>query len=298
MRNVLLVVLLAAVALGIGIGCGGESAPQTESGSPTGFFPDKIDSLSIVRSSDVRLFVGDSLWEYINGGAELYHLYGFGDVATAYYSRGETEIVGDVYRFDSDEGCFGLYSELRPPEADPVPYGVEGFSTGASTDYVKGRYLVRLTGYDETEATVNLIADMAAIMNAAVPGTTELPATFARLPETNKVERSEFYKADSYLGHDFLKRVYGRLYAIDGDTLTFFCVEAGNILQNWRDAAGDDASDYGGSDMIGFDDSGLIVTSDYYGDILVGKRAGWLLGVIGFRQEHQAAITAWTENFR
>jgi hypothetical protein len=73
------------------------------------------------------VFVGDSLWEYINGGAELYHTYEFVDVATAYYLQDSTEIVVDIYRFATPDDAYGMYTQLRPGGPGTMNYGIEGF---------------------------------------------------------------------------------------------------------------------------------------------------------------------------
>ena len=113
------------------------------------FLPVAIEETGVTRSSEVRIFADTLLWEYINGGAELYHQYGFAEVATADYRRGQTEIVADVFRFETPEGAYGLYTAMRPDHPAVVPFGIEGFKSGSSMDYIKGSFLVRLTGYDE-----------------------------------------------------------------------------------------------------------------------------------------------------
>ncbi len=65
------------------VSCGGNAEQESATESAVDLMPEKIAETQLSRSSEPRLFVGDSLWEYINGGAEVYHTYDFVDVATA-----------------------------------------------------------------------------------------------------------------------------------------------------------------------------------------------------------------------
>ncbi len=150
------------------VACGGKN--QQSAGTNTiDLLPGNIDSLGITRISEPRLYVGDSLWEYIDGGAELYHAHNFVDVATADYICDSIELTIDIYSFENSDDAFGLYSVLRPPEASIVNIGIEGFVTINTLDFVKGRYLVRLVGFDESRKTRDAIDKFAPVLNNLVP---------------------------------------------------------------------------------------------------------------------------------
>jgi hypothetical protein len=56
-------------------------------------------------------YVGDDLFIYINGGAEIYHEYGFGQVSVRRYERGEERVSVEIYTMA--ESAFGIYSFSR-----------------------------------------------------------------------------------------------------------------------------------------------------------------------------------------
>ncbi len=116
-------------------GCGGgkKSSPDL---SCSNYLPDGIVEAGIERSSEVRTYEGESLFEYINGGAEIYHAYNFIEVATSTYGINGTEMVVDIYRFENPDNAYGLFASFRPDNPAFVQLGAEGFGSPASIDYV------------------------------------------------------------------------------------------------------------------------------------------------------------------
>ena len=79
-------------------GCG--SNVKQDVSSSAALLPAKAERANLERVGEIRTFVGDSLWEYIDGGAEVYHLYDFIDVTTADYKSDQIDLVADIYHFD------------------------------------------------------------------------------------------------------------------------------------------------------------------------------------------------------
>lgn len=257
------------------------------------FLVANVDSIDLERTTEVRIFVGDSLWEYINGGAELYHLYNFVEVATAYYRHQGTEVLVDIYKFDAADHAYGIYSMLRPDNSIPLEFGVEGFGSSSNLVFVKGAYVVMLTGFEQTEAVGNAIAKMAPVFEGIVPGSTDIPTSFALLPSENALTTSNKLFASSFLGLSFLDEVYSRLYILDGDTVTLFVTDdaAGVKFIEWKQSSGGESTV-----NLPFDDGmGIKVSSSYHGDIIAGLRKGRLIGIIGYKDGHRNFLTHWLE---
>ena len=53
--------------------------------------------------------------------------------------------------------------------------GVEGFAAAGSAVFVKGEYVAKLTGYDNSEATGTVISLMAHTLDSLIPGRTANP---------------------------------------------------------------------------------------------------------------------------
>jgi hypothetical protein len=260
------------------------------------YFPQKIEPFDIERKSEIRTFVGDSLYEYINGGAEIYHLYDFIEVATADYRCKQTEIVVDIYRFDNADDAYGLYSMIRPNDPRIVQFGVEGFVSTLSLDFVKGSFLVRLVGYDESSKTELVIDNLAKRLNELIPGTTNPPAMFSLLPLENKIRATDKYYSGSFLGRKFMTCVYSQDYILEGDTLTLFLTadDSDNKFRQWSEIAVTDDKIRNALKGLSYDDENVFMIIDnYYGKIVAGLKSGRLLGVVNYNEKHKAFLTVW-----
>ena len=292
-RTVLITIALSALVLA----CGSEQSKDDI--STVDLLAVSYDAVGIDRSSPPRTFVGRDLYEYINGGAELYHSYSFVEVATADYKKGATEMVVDLYRFDSPVNAFGLYSMLRPDEADLVRLGVEGFITPSKIEFVKGDLLVRVIGYDDSDETGLALINLSDEINKQLPGGTKLPAAFEPFPSGNVVPGSARYFAEAFLGQSFLTSVYCRDYQLDSSVLTLFLcnVDGGAKLLEWSRQAEQAGKLVDAPAGLAFDDGKAIGISDsYYGQIVAGIRGNRLVGIIGFSVEHQEFFDDWLDS--
>lgn len=263
------------------------------------YLPEKIDPFGIERTSKIRTFAGDSLYEYIDGGAEIYHLYDFIEVATADYRCNQTEIVVDIYRFDNADDAYGLYSMIRPDGPRIVQFGVEGFTSALSLDFVKGVFLVRLIGYDESSETELVIDNLAKRLNELVPGTTNPPAAFSLFPKENKISATDKYYSESFLGRKFLTCVYSQDYILEGDTLTLFSTadDSGDKFRQWSELAVTDDKIRNALKELPYDDENVFMIIDnYYGKIVAGLKSGRLLGIVNYNEKHKAFLTVWVNS--
>jgi hypothetical protein len=280
------------------VGCGGGEQP-TDRISPEDFLPNEFTDAAAQRLSEIRTFYGDSLWQYINGGAELYHRYNFVEVATTDYKTEVTEITVDIYRFDNAVNAYGLYSMIRPENARLVSLGVEGFVSLGSLQFVKGEYLVNLIGYDESDATNHALAQAAEELDKLIPGTTDRPDAFDLFPEDKALRATDRYLAEYFLGIGFLTHVYSRRYLLDTDTVTLFLSEDmpnAKLLEWSKHAAENGMIELVTSDLPFDDDKAFSTYDAYYGNIIAGLRKGKLVGMVGYSERHRKYLVEWLES--
>jgi hypothetical protein len=279
----------------LAIACGGE-ADKTSDTPAYEYFPQSVESVGLRMTSEIRLYVGDSLWEYIDGGAELYHSFGFVDVATADYEAGETEIVLDLYRFGNSEGAYGLYAGLRPDMPDIVPYGLEGYITGSSLEFVKGVFMVRMIAYDESDATVAAMKALAAYMSDVLPGTTDRPAMFDLFPVENAVNGSDRIVGEGFLGQASFQMVYTRDYDFGEETVTLFLSQDqdGAQFASYFSQTPEKERSAFGCDAFPFDENYCVVSNvGYYGEVLSGLINGKLAGTVNYSDQQKEFVIAW-----
>ena len=106
-------------------------------------FP-QIDGWAIAGPPQV--FSPDTLYDYINGGSDLYLKYDFEELQVAEYRKGQMSVSAEVYRHRDANHVFGIYSQERAQNADFVPLGAQGFYEKGSCNYIQDRYYVKLTG--------------------------------------------------------------------------------------------------------------------------------------------------------
>lgn len=157
--------LLGLLMIALFVSCDGKKT-ATET-SARNFLTDKIARVD--RVSDVRVFAGDSLTQYINGDAATYLSFNCQEVATADYKKGEAEMTVDIYRFDTPANTTALYHRLRSGQGTPLPVGTEGFASLGQIDFIKGVFLVRITGFDDSDMTSLLLAGLAADIATRLP---------------------------------------------------------------------------------------------------------------------------------
>lgn len=290
----LIALLMTTLAVMILSGCGSKESKETS--GITSFFPEKTTRSDLTRISDVRVFKGKSLWEYIDGGAEIYHQYNFLEVATADYKRDNIEVIVDIYKFDGPLNAFGLYSMLNPENADIVKLGVEGFVSPASVNFVKGEYLIRITGFEESSESDLALINTAEELNESIPGTIERPVQFGKLPEENRIPGTDKYYYQQFMGQVFLGGVFSRNYAIDADTVTLFISDdndGGKFLQ-WSEFAEQIKKKLNAPAGLPFDAGhSFIMEDNYYGNVIAGLKSGKLAGMINFKDKHKKFLTDW-----
>jgi hypothetical protein len=109
----------------------------------------------------------ETLFDYIDGGAELYLAYDFrGTLACRYERDGHPAIVADVFDMGVSEDAFGAFSaERQDPEAG-IGQGSE-YAAGLLR-FWKGRFFVSVWAEEETAATAEAVRGLGAKIAQAI----------------------------------------------------------------------------------------------------------------------------------
>jgi len=291
--------LTILVVLGSIIALSGCSKKQVGPVTPAAIL-EQLQLPGLNRTSPIQTYAGDSLYVYIDGGAELYIQYNFQDVSTIELKYNNTEFVADIYRFEKPTDAFGLYSMLRAPfnpaDSNNTTYGVESYTSPTSIDFVKGKYVVKLLGFEplpETKSVLNMVATQ---LNQLIPGSDQLPETFALFPKDSAIVHSEKYYTYNFLGYSFLDDVYSEDYQIDGDTLTLF-LSRHNAIEKFDKWMGQVKLTEAGmkylKDLPYDTGKSLVFADDYYGLIVVGRMDGELAGLLNFKDSQGQFLKDW-----
>lgn len=133
-----------------------------------------------------------TLYDYIDGGAELYLAFDFVRATTFAYTAGRgdeiDEIKVDVFDMGSPRGAFGVFAHGREAMAAEVGQGSE-YGGGLLT-FWKHRWFVSVLGYPETESKRQAVYELGRAIAALIPETGEPPAILTALPKPGLVEAS------------------------------------------------------------------------------------------------------------
>ncbi|MGB8957732.1 MAG: DUF6599 family protein [Candidatus Aminicenantales bacterium] len=136
-----------------------------------------------VKDGDPQEFVGEDLYTYIDGGAEIYREYGFRRVVLQDYKDGSGKSVSlEIFEMETPEAAYGIFTFKRSGKGKSVPLGSGGDLEDYYLNFWKGRFLATLTGFDETPATIDGLLAVAGAVDARIRDKADLPDLVAVLP--------------------------------------------------------------------------------------------------------------------
>ncbi len=133
-----------------------------------------------------------TLFNYIDGGAELYLSYGFKEVINRRYKReGQPDIVVDIFDMATAPNAFGVFSQSMETVDESFGQGSQ-VSKGLIV-FWKDHYYVSMMAYPETDESKKAIHTLAALIDNAIEKEGPLPAILSLLPEKSLVKESIRY---------------------------------------------------------------------------------------------------------
>jgi hypothetical protein len=164
------------------------------------------DPLPSKAATQAKTYDPDSLYQYIDGGADLYLLYDFRTLLHQDFKSGATELTADIYEMSKPEDAFGIYASERSPGYKFIAIGAEAYRDKGILNFVEDRYYVKLSGSGANPDA--LLGQFARLLAGRIGGVRSLPALLAKLPRENRVLHSEQYIKKDPMGHAFLAPSY------------------------------------------------------------------------------------------
>ena len=138
MRNHFVVAVALLLAAGFSTGCKRASQAFPASGAVTGWD----------KTGDTRSFNPDTLWTYIDGGADQYVNAGVVHAYTADYKfQGATDAVVDIYAMKTPAGAKTIFDADPAVGSKTVQLGDAARQYERSLVFMKGKNIVRITAY-------------------------------------------------------------------------------------------------------------------------------------------------------
>lgn len=140
------------------------------------------DSLGEWKISSIKFHTPENLWDYIDGGAELFLSYGFSKVQTVNYSaEDQPDILVDIFDMRSAPDAFGVFSYSRYD--DDQEYGQGSQHSGGLIIFWKDRYYISILAHPQTGESAAAIDRLARLIDREIGTTGPLPPELELLPE-------------------------------------------------------------------------------------------------------------------
>lgn len=168
--------------------------------NPAFTLPDEIDGWEV---DDAGLWDKQTLYTYINGGAELYLSHSFEQAASRRYTRGDQpEIMVDLFRMATPDDAYAVFSLSR--EKENAGFGENAQEGPGMLLFRKHRYCVSIVSYPVTDAAQAAVHRLARMIEQAIPEGTGSPDLIRHLPEAQQRRGSV-----RYFRHHAWQNVYG-----------------------------------------------------------------------------------------
>ena len=137
--------------------CGERSRDNANIGDVKSALRPKLAGFS--RSTDIRIFNRENLWEYNDGAAEIFLAQGFERIAVADYTDSQGELTAEIYLFSKAAGADSIYARYFRGDEKRIDVGDRGFIAPGQLIFQRGRLLVMINYYSDIPDTI--IADFA-----------------------------------------------------------------------------------------------------------------------------------------
>ncbi len=181
------------------------------------------------QSGEIQTFLPKTLYEYINGAADLYLSYNFEELkVTEYVNDRKASVIVDVYRHATRTDAFGIYSQERIPHAKYLDIGVQGYYEKNVLNVLSGNYYVKISSFNTGAYDQEILFVFAKRVSADIGEKGAFPLILTAFPKEGKVEHSEKYISKKFLGYAFLHSAFTADYELSGKKFRLFIIERGD----------------------------------------------------------------------
>jgi hypothetical protein len=249
-------------------------------------------------------FTKETLFEHIDGQADLFLQYGFEKSVFAIYQNAgsaDQKIDVDIYDMGNSLQAFGVFSRFRQ-DHNPAGIGLDSCIGDQYVFFYKGRYFVAIQSTDSNPSALKRLGQE---IESGISDNSPPPREIGYFPADRIKPGSVEYFPSGLLGHQFLKRGFKASYIAGDERKTDEAAASESrdfslflsIFDNSREAL--DALklfrenllnkgrlDKNGSSQFGPD--ALVGTDPYSGNIIVVQKGAYLIGAVGFEQDREA----------
>ena len=149
-------------------------------------------------------FYSSDLYQYSDGGADVYLDYGLVAMVHQEYKSASTDFTLDIYNLGTPANAFGIYAAESSPDYHFLPIGAEGYGTNEILNFLQDEFYVKLSAFGDKEKTAPLLERFALAVSRRIGPSTSMPAFLSLFPSQALASHSCRYVKKAPLGHEFL----------------------------------------------------------------------------------------------
>jgi hypothetical protein len=247
-----------------------------------------------------QIYTAKTLFEHIDGQAELYLKYGFQKSVFAVYQNRknrEDQIELDVYDMGNVLQAFGIFSRFRN-EDRPAGIGLDSYLDDHSALFYRGKYFVMLYA---AETNPDFLRQFSKLVSLKISDPSPPPKEIGYFPKNGLKPGSIQYFSEGLLGHAFLKRGFQGTYlektedkaeVKEKEFKLFMAIykdsqEAMSALNAYKGDLSKKGNVISGS-IIELKTLAVRGEDPYQGKVFVVQKGVYLIGMVGFEKEVEA----------
>ncbi|MCK5513756.1 MAG: hypothetical protein KAJ00_04605 [Deltaproteobacteria bacterium] len=232
-------------------------------------------------------YIPDKLFDYINGGAELFLAYGFSELLVVELAEDQNHMnraTLEIYNMGTLENAFGVFKTEEGDETYRLPGGAEGRMGNGLLQFYKGKFYVKVFLPPQSKAYRKVVEKIGKTVEERIEGTFSKPAFFDLFPVKDRIADSENYTSKDFLGQPFFKGIASAQFMQEGKTYRVFLSvepnreEAEESFQKYREYLISERA-YQGKLKGGT--KGFVGNDPYYGNCVISVIKGRIVGILG-----------------
>jgi len=175
-----------------------------------------------IKSEKMRRFVRANLYDYIDGGAELFLEFGFEDLTIQPYRKGNQEISLEVYRMESGEAALGIYLMKCGLETSLTEIPARNSVDKLQFLVVKNNYFLMINNFKGEDALIPVMISLAQKILEQIPEGTPV-RILSLLPQEKLIPGSQrllrgplALQSIFTLGEGDILRLKGLIFGVSG----------------------------------------------------------------------------------
>jgi hypothetical protein len=239
------------------------------------------------QAEPVRQYTADNLYDYKDGGAEGYLIFGFAAMRSLTCKSGADTLAIDISEMNDADAAYGIFATNRDPAQPIARIGMGAQIQPQSASFAKGKYYVELV-ITAASAESNYTAALQAFATKIaerIEGRSTAPEALDWFPKENIV--SARLIPESVLGLRLLKRGYVAKYK---QGQAFIVLEAtpesaAEVLKKLREH-------FDGATAAQVGDGAFQARAQYLDGICIFRKGRYLAGYANLPDPKQAAALA------